>query len=100
MEFCHEIGSCFREDEVMTLALKTLEMWQQASEQYRNVKKLLTPGSPVCSCVTDIENNGVMRHLEHLAYHGMHSDLDRTAGNETMEQQGQCKKNLNTINHH
>ena len=75
----------------MTLALKTIEMWEEAGKQYRNVKKLLTPGSPVCSCVTDIENNGVMRHLEHLANHGLHSGVDRTAGNETVEQQGQGK---------
>ena len=55
-------------------------MWRGAGKHYDNVKKILTPGSPVCSCVTDIENNGLMMYLEQIAetldQHGKTLSLD------------------------
>ena len=61
----HDIGRYFREKE---------KMWRGAGKHYDNVKKILIRDSPVCSCVTDIENNGLMMYLEQIA--------------ETLEQQG------------
>ncbi|XP_063683215.1 uncharacterized protein LOC134817811 [Bolinopsis microptera] len=49
-------------------ALHMAEAWENAMGEYKMIERLLDPESDLCSCVTDIENNGILNHLNLIAF--------------------------------
>ena len=68
-------------------AFHMAEYWDQTREQYKMVQQLLNPESDLCACMTDIENNDVLNHLNHLAFKIRYPGI--TSGNKTITDE--CK---------
>lgn len=67
--------------EKVSHALHMAEAWENAMEEYKMIERLLDPESDICSCVTDIENNGVLNHLNLIAFKIRYPGI--TSGNDT-----------------
>jgi len=63
-------------------ALHMAEAWENAVGEYKMIQRLLDPESDVCACVRDIENNGVLNHLNLIAFKIRYPGI--TSGNATL----------------
>jgi len=58
------------------------ELWNKASEQYNLAAKLLNPDSELCSCLTDLQNNGIWQYMNLMALKIRYPGI--TSGNSTL----------------
>lgn len=68
--------------EKVSHAIHMSEIWEKSVEQYKIAAKLLDPQSDLCTCVRDIENNGILQYLNLLAFKIRYPGI--ATGNETI----------------
>lgn len=57
------------------------EVWARTQQKYKLIEKILEADSHLCTCVNDIENNGVRAYLQYVAFKIRYPGI--TTGNDT-----------------
>lgn len=67
--------------EKLTHKIHMAEVWARTQIKYKMLEKILDADSRLCTCVNDVDNNGVRAYLQYLAFKIRYPGI--TTGNDT-----------------
>jgi len=67
--------------EKLTHKIHMAEVWARTQIKYKMLEKILDTDSNLCTCVNDVDNNGVRAYLQYLAFKIRYPGI--TTGNDT-----------------
>merc|ERR1719334_1642628 len=72
-------------------ALHMQEMWMETSIVYNKIIENSPPAEELCSCLTDVENNGIYFHLRQIAMLIREPELAYNTGNKRLPREGRAR---------